>query len=122
MTPRPLLHLEGAALLAITIFGYHQVHGGWLFFAALFLVPDVSMAGYALNTRIGAMAYNAVHTTIGPIVLGAIAFTTAHHTTLLIAVIWLAHIGLDRMLGFGLKFPTQFKDTHLSPTRLGFIA
>jgi hypothetical protein len=100
MNPRPLLHLEGTAVLAVSVFAYYSDHGGWGLFALLFLMPDVSMVGYLAHAQIGAAVYNAVH------------------TPLLLALIWVAHIGLDRMLGFGLKYPTQFKDTHLAPTRL----
>src|SRR5664279_2893665 len=59
MTPRPLLHLEGAAVFILSLFAYHWNHGSWLQFAVLFLVPDVSMIGYLANTRIGAITYNA---------------------------------------------------------------
>ncbi|HTP87092.1 MAG TPA: DUF4260 family protein [Bryobacteraceae bacterium] len=113
MTPRLLLHLEGAALLAATLAAYHLEHGSWLLFAILFITPDLSMIGYALNVRVGAAAYNAIHTTIGPLALAAFAVITGNHTALLLALIWLAHIGFDRLLGYGLKYPTQFRDTHL---------
>jgi hypothetical protein len=117
MTPRPLLHLEGATILALSLFAYHWNHASWLQFALLFLVPDVSMLGYLANTRIGAVAYNAVHTYIGPLALAGYSFAAAHHELLSLSLVWIAHIGFDRMLGYGLKYPTQFKDTHLNPAR-----
>src|SRR5579875_3067311 len=61
ITPRPLLHLEGAAVLAVSLFSYHWRQASWFQFALLFLVPDVSMLGYAANVRIGAISYNSVH-------------------------------------------------------------
>src|SRR5665213_444590 len=82
MTPRPLLHLEGAAVLVLSLFAYRWNHGGWPLFALLFLVPDVSMLGYLANTRIGAITYNAVHTYIGPLALAGYSIASARHTPL----------------------------------------
>jgi Domain of unknown function (DUF4260) len=117
MTPRPLLHSEGAAVFILSLFAYHGNHGSWPIFALLFLVPDVSMIGYLANTRIGAITYNAVHTYIGPLALAGYSFVTVRYTMLSLSIIWIAHIGFDRMLGYGLKYPAQFKDTHLNPNR-----
>ena len=71
------------------------------------------MLGYTLNVRLGASFYNLVHTAVGPLMLGAIAGFENWRRALLFALIWMAHIGFDRMLGYGLKYPTFFKDTHL---------
>ncbi len=120
MTPRPLLHLEGAAVFALSIFAYHWNHASWLQFALLFLLPDVSMLGYLVSTRIGAIAYNTVHTYIGPLALAGYSFASAHQVLFPLSLIWIAHIGFDRMLGYGLKYPTRFKDTHLNPARHTF--
>jgi hypothetical protein len=117
MNPRPHLHLEGAALLIVSLFACRWRHGSWLLFALLFLVPDVSMVGYLSSARTGAAIYNAIHTYIGPLLLAGYSVGTAHHTALLLSLIWIAHVGFDRMLGFGLKYPTRFKDTHLDPER-----
>jgi hypothetical protein len=117
MNPRSFLHLEGTAVLIVSLFVFHWSHGSWLLFALLFLVPDVSMVGYLANVRAGAAIYNAVHTYVGPLLLAVYSVGMAQRTTLLLALIWIAHIGLDRILGFGLKYPTRFKDTHLDPER-----
>jgi hypothetical protein len=117
MNPRPLLHLEGAAVLAVGVLAYHSTHGSWLLFVLLFLVPDLSMIGYVANVRLGAIAYNAVHTYVGPLVLAAYAFGMGQRILQGVSLIWIAHIGFDRMLGYGLKYPTRFKDTHLNPDR-----
>ena len=69
MNPRPLLRLEGAAVLIVSLLFYHWSQGGWLRFALLFLLPDLSMLGYAANIRVGAITYNAVHTYVGPLVV-----------------------------------------------------
>jgi hypothetical protein len=117
MTPRPLLHFEGAAVFTLSLLGYHWSHGGWLLFVLLFLVPDLSMIGYVANVRLGAITYNAAHTYTAPLALAAYSFATSHQMLLWLSLIWIAHIGFDRMLGFGLKYPTVFKDTHLNPDR-----
>jgi len=117
MNPKQLLHLEGAVIFATSLYAYQWNHGSWLLFALFFLVLDLSMIGYAINARVGAITYNGIHTYIGPLVLGGYALFTGKHLPLLLALIWIAHIAFDRMLGFGLKYPTRFKDTHLNPER-----
>lgn len=117
MTPRPLLRLEGAAVLAASLYAFQRAQGSSVLFAVLFLAPDLSMAGYAMNPRAGSIAYNAVHTYVGPLLLGAYSLASGRHTAWLMALIWIAHIGFDRLLGYGLKYPTRFKDTHLNTAR-----
>jgi hypothetical protein len=108
---RTLLRLEGLALLVGALLLYARVGGGWLIFAELFLLPDVSFVGYVFGPRIGAIAYNTAHSTLGPILFAAIA--VASGTGLPFALIWLAHVGFDRALGYGLKYASGFRDTHL---------
>jgi hypothetical protein len=117
MSPRPLLHLEGAAVFALSLVAYHWGHGSWILFLVLFLVPDLSMVGYLANARVGAVTYNAVHSYVVPLALAGYSFGTNRPAVLALSLIWIAHIGFDRMLGFGLKYPTRFKDTHLNPDR-----
>ena len=69
MKPKLLLQIEGGAILVATCVIYHQLHGSWLWFALLFLVPDISMFGYMINKKVGAMAYNFAHTYTIPILL-----------------------------------------------------
>ncbi len=111
--PKLLLRVEGAFLLLLSLLVYRQTHASWLMFAALLLVPDVSLAGYVAGTRIGAPVYNLVHTLTGPLLLICYSVLSAHFSLLPYGFIWTAHIGMDRTLGFGLKYPTSFKDTHL---------
>lgn len=112
--PRVLLRLEGLAVLggAITLYGYQGY--SWLAFAVFLLSPDVAMVGYALNPRLGALAYNVMHTSVLPISLGLVSFSLGSSLGLQLALIWLAHIGLDRAIGYGLKYESSFKDTHLN--------
>jgi len=112
--PRLLLRLEGAALFGAAIAVYVALDLSALAFVVLFLAPDVSFAAYAAGPRVGAAAYDAVHTSIGPVVLGAAGVLADDATVVQIALIWLAHIGTDRALGYGLKYPSGFNDTHLS--------
>jgi len=113
LAPRFLLHTEGLAVLAGSCLLYRHLNGSWLMFALLFLVPDLSMAGYAAGTKTGAACYNLFHTYTVPLALSATAYFTGAHLLLYISVIWVAHIGFDRMLGYGLKYGSGFKDTHL---------
>lgn len=111
--PKLLLHLEGALVLILSVFFYYQLHARWLLFAILFLAPDLFMLGYLANVRLGSALYNFAHTYLTPVILFAIAFLAAKPQLFPIALIWTAHIGFDRLLGFGLKYPTHFKDTYL---------
>jgi hypothetical protein len=114
---RGLLRAEGALVLALAILAYRHLGGSWTLFAALFLAPDLTMAGYLFGPRRGALIYNLGHTYVAPALLGAAGFALAL-PTLELALIWAAHIGADRLLGFGLKYPAGFAATHLG-WRLG---
>ena len=114
--PRLLLRLEGAALAAAALYAYYRVGASWWLFAALVLAPDLSFAGYLINTRVGAIAYNAMHVTLGPLILGALGFLLPSFDLIAVALIWAVHIGVDRALGFGLKYRVGFGFTHLGRT------
>lgn len=111
--PKLLLHLEGAAVLIASIIVYQQWHASWLWFGLLFLVPDFSMLGYIANQKLGAAGYNLVHTYTAPLLICLILWLSGQNMWLWLIPIWFAHIGLDRLLGYGLKYETAFKDTHL---------
>lgn len=111
---RIILLIEGAAIALTCAALYGQIGGSWLLFAALLLVPDVAMLGYLAGPRIGAMVYNLAHSYAMPLALAGVALRTDSQITLMLALIWGAHIGMDRALGYGLKYPSGFKDTHLS--------
>lgn len=114
-TPRSLLRVEGLAALAFSVFGFHALGGSWALFAVLFLTPDLSMLGYLAGPRIGAAAYNSAHAYIGPALLAAAGLVLATPLPTQLALIWAAHVGFDRMLGYGLKYPAAFGHTHLGP-------
>ncbi|MEO0637391.1 MAG: DUF4260 domain-containing protein [Pseudomonadota bacterium] len=109
-----LRRVEGAAIGLAAILLFAQVNGDWWLFAALLLVPDVAMAGYVVSPRVGAHLYNAAHTYLVPVALGLICSMVGFDLLVVVGSIWVAHIGLDRALGYGLKHTTGFHDTHLS--------
>lgn len=110
---RLLLRVEGAALFAAATFAFVALGGPWWLYALLFLAPDLSFLGYLGGPRLGAMVYNAAHTTIAPALLAGLTYAIALPIGLLVAAIWAAHVGFDRLLGYGLKYATGFSDTHL---------
>ncbi len=114
---RRVLRIEGVAVAAVSVMLYYHHAGGWLMFVVLFLTPDLFMLGYFAGPRVGAVAYNLVHAYISPLVLGAAGVLADVPLAVLLALIWTAHLGFDRALGYGLKYATAFGDTHLG--RLG---
>lgn len=111
--PRRLLHLEGLAVAAAALVLYFDAGYGWLLLLLLALAPDLSMLGYVGGPRIGALTYDLAHTYVGPVTLAVIGVLSAADLAVQVALIWLVHIGVDRVIGYGLKYPTAFKDTHL---------
>jgi hypothetical protein len=110
---RHILRLEGAAVAGAALMAYTQLGASWWLFALLVLAPDLSIAAYLAGPRAGACAYNLVHSTVGPVLLGTSAYLAGAIPLVAVALIWLFHIGIDRMLGYGLKHASGFKDTHL---------
>jgi len=110
---RTVLRLEGLALLCLSVAGYASIGEPWWLFALLLFVPDLSFAGYLAGPRIGAIAYNAVHATIGPVALFAVGMAVPDPAVAAVACIWAAHVGLDRAIGYGLKYGSGFAFTHL---------
>jgi hypothetical protein len=110
---RTLLRLEGFALFAGMTLLYGVWDGSWWIYGILFFVPDVSFAAYLAGPRFGAMIYNAAHSYLAPMSMMTLGFATTEPLILSIAMIWLAHIGFDRMLGYGLKYAAGFGFTHM---------
>ena len=115
-----LLRLEGLTLFAGMVLLYAVWGGSWWLFAVLFLVPDLSFLAYLAEAKTGAIVYNAAHSYLAPVALMTLGFGLAAPLTLSIAMIWLAHIGIDRALGYGLKYEAGFGYTHLG--RIGKAA
>lgn len=110
---RVFLRLEGAVLFAASLVVFGETGQSWWWFAALFLWPDVAMLAYLRNARLGAALYNLVHTEVLPLAVAAAALHFHLPGWIPFCAVWTAHIGWDRALGYGLKYPTFFKDTHL---------
>jgi hypothetical protein len=108
-----LLKLEWLAVLAASLVAYAISGLSWWLFALLILAPDLSMLGYLGGPRVGAFAYNAVHTLVAPGVLALAGWWLSNPLAAALALILLAHIAADRALGYGLKHTSGFRDTHL---------
>jgi hypothetical protein len=117
---RTLLRLEGLTLFLGMTLLYAVWGGSWLLYVILFLVPDISIIAYLSGPQFGGMIYNAMHSYMAPMVLMVLGFGFAAPLVLSIAIIWLAHIGIDRALGYGLKYSAGFGFTHLG--RIGKLA
>lgn len=100
-------------MLVASVWLYAQHGMGWLWFGALILAPDLSMLGYLAGPRVGAASYDAVHTYAAPALVVLLMLVGALPPLWGVPLVWAAHVGADRLLGFGLKYPTAFQDTHL---------
>jgi hypothetical protein len=111
--PRTILRSEGAVLLTAGLVAFAAINEPWWLVPALLFLPDLFMAGYARSSRLGAGLYNLAHSYPLPAIVGGLALW--HGTVLLeaAAVLWFAHIGMDRLLGYGLKHDDSFTHTHL---------
>jgi hypothetical protein len=108
-----LLRAEGACILLVSLLAYSKFGTGWGTFALLFFVPDLSFFGYLAGSRVGAFSYNTAHSYIGAVIALSTGIFFGHSLATSIGLIWCAHIGFDRMLGYGLKYSTGFGFTHL---------
>lgn len=104
---------EGLALLVAALVAYGQIGQGWVLFGLLFLAPDLSFFGYLAGPRVGSVVYNLAHSLVGPLLLGVARLIAGHELSLGLALIWTAHIGFDRLVGYGLKSRVAFGVTHL---------
>ena len=111
--PKLWLRLEGSVLLISTIVLFSGQHQKWWLYPALLLVPDVFMLGYLRNKTIGALFYNLGHSYFLPVIVIYSGWHWHHSLTIGVGLIWLGHIGWDRFFGYGLKYDSGFKETHL---------
>lgn len=118
--PKHLLRVEGLVLFGAGLAAFFYLKQSVWVFAGLFLAPDLSMAAYFAGPKPGAIAYNIFHSTIGPLLLAIFGVIWGDLFVQVVSCIWLAHIGLDRALGYGLKYASDFRDTHLG--RIGRTA
>jgi len=113
--PGALLRLEGAAVFGVSLALYLDADFSILALVLLFLVPDLAIAAYAFGKPVGAATYNLVHLEVWPLILVAVGVIGDEATLVQVALIWLAHIGIDRAVGLGFKYAdADFQDTHLN--------
>jgi len=115
-TMRPVdraIRLEWATVAVVGIVLYALSGTSWWLFALLILAPDLSMLGYLAGPRVGAIAYNALHILVIPLLLALAGYVLANSMAAAIGLIWIIHIAVDRALGYGLKLSSGFRDTHL---------
>ncbi|AHG22307.1 hypothetical protein Z042_23920 [Chania multitudinisentens RB-25] len=110
---RITLQLESLLVLILCVVIYHIKHYSWGTFAICFLLPDISLLGYAFGRQAGALSYNIAHSYSGPALLIMLFALSQQQLWLLVALIWCAHISFDRLLGYGLKYTEGFSFTHL---------
>jgi hypothetical protein len=112
---KQVLQLEELAQtgLGIAALYYQPIHISWWLWIILFLSPDISMLGYAINTKVGACTYNIFHHKGLAIVIASTGFFTGNHMVLLAGILLFAHSSFDRVMGYGLKYEDDFKHTHL---------
>ena len=111
--PSLLLRAEGGIVFASSLLLYADLHASWLLFVVLVLAPDLSILAYKLGVQLGSALYNLIHALVLPLLLIAVSIFYKQFWLLPYGLIWTAHIGVDRLLGYGLKYPTRFQDTHL---------
>ena len=111
--PKSFLHIEGLGVFLAACILYRPAGASWGKFALWFLAPDFLMVGYLVGLKAGARLYNVGHTYTAPFLLWIFALYAHHPSLVPLCLIWTAHIGFDRLLGYGLKYDTSFKSTHL---------
>jgi hypothetical protein len=111
--PKLWLRLEGLVLLIATIILFSGQGQKWWLYPVLLFAPDIFMLGYLVNTKLGAFLYNLGHSYFAPALMILLSWRAESKIALAIGIIWLGHIGLDRLLGYGLKYDSAFKHTHL---------
>lgn len=110
---RIVLRIEGFCVVVAASVAYSEFGLGWSTFALFFFVPDISLLAYIAGPKIGAVSYNLAHSYSGALACLAAAFVFPAPTVLAAGLIWCAHIGFDRTLGYGLKYSDGFSFTHL---------
>jgi len=112
-SPRRWLRLEGATLVVASLLAYSATGQSWWLVLLTLLVPDLLMLGYLGGTRLGALSYNFAHSTPLPAVMVALGWWQGQPVAMALGLVWLAHIGADRLMGYGLKYDDNFQHSHL---------
>ena len=109
---RTILRAEGLPLFIAGAAAYGTLGGPWLAFVPLLLAPDLSAIGYVRGTRLGSLTYNLAHNLVTAGGLLGLGLWLGVGWLAIAGTVAVAHIGMDRLAGYGLKYPTTFKDTH----------
>jgi len=117
--PRRWLRLDAAVVFVASVAVFHLTHQRWWLYPLLLFVPDVFMIGYLRNTTLGALLYNLGHSYLLASLVLAWGWTGHHHLASAIGIIWLGHVGFDRLFGYGLKYDSDFTHTHLGSLSKG---
>jgi hypothetical protein len=112
-TPKLLLRIEGVVLFAASIAVFAMQQQPWWIYPALLFIPDIFMLGYLRNTKLGSIIYNIGHSYPAAALVTLLGFLAASPLTIAVGAIWFGHIGWDRAFGYGLKYASSFKHTHL---------
>lgn len=110
---RTWLRLEGVATFVAGLAIFAWSGGPLLLAIPLLLVPDISAIGYLRGPRLGALTYNLVHNWATGLAVLGLGVWAANSVLILAGAILIAHVGMDRAAGYGLKLPTSFHETHL---------
>jgi hypothetical protein len=108
MVIKNIIKIEGVIVFLSCLIVYLLLDYNWILFVALLLFPDIAMIGYVVSNKIGAITYNLLHTYSLPIPILLLGFSLSLDLLLAIALIWMAHIGMDRAIGYGLKYSSSF--------------
>ena len=117
---KSLLKLEELAQLLLAVLVVAHLPFAWWVLPATFLLPDLSMLGYLAGPRVGAASYNLLHHKALAIAVGLAGWLLGQPVLMLAGTVLLFHSAFDRLLGYGLKYTTGFRDTHLG--RAGKVA
>jgi len=108
-----LLKIEELFLFGLSLFLFSGLDYSWGWYALLFLTPDLSMLGYLINPRVGSWTYNLIHHKGLAVALYTLGYLTTNPALQFAGTLLLGHSSLDRVFGYGLKYPDAFKNTHL---------
>jgi hypothetical protein len=111
--PRLWLRLDGGVVFVASIFLFAVTHQSWWIYPVLLFVPDIFIMGYLRDTSVGASCYNVGHSYFLPSLAVLFGWEWHHILPIAVGIIWIGHIGMDRLLGYGLKYDDNFKNTHL---------
>jgi hypothetical protein len=112
---KTLIKLEETGIFMLSVFLLYKldIHLSWWLYVSLFFSPDIGMLGYLVNTRVGAFTYNIFHHKAVAAIVLVFGIARSDDYFLLTGLLLFAHSSFDRVLGYGLKYPDNFKHTNI---------